>query len=433
MSTKPNVAYFVAALAALLLCACTAVDAPREAGTAAASAPFTQVRLLAFGDSGYHYDYLEREDYETLVTEQQFLEKERADWIEDKRPIEELGYPPTYRLPANGSVVAASGLRSVADAMRQVCDLEGCDFAAMLGDNIYPDGATGGRDDRDAQRFRDLFIEPFAALGADRPGFRIYAVLGNHDWRTSRDGALAQVKFLKHTPPFYMDGLFYRAKPLPAGDDVEIFAIDTEMLLAATTVRKAVLADDASEVAHERLEQPHAWVKPATDAERNMAAWLEAALRSSKARWKIVIGHHPLWSTSGGKFEQAKSLRRLILPALCRHADLYLAGHEHTLEVHTDDCSEAIPGERFDPLVHVVSGSAAKMRPINSAFSRHQQRSNPQLHTLYAKGLVWGFAHLTFERDRVRVKIVETASDGSGRSSVGFEKAFERRHSRGWD
>ena len=40
--------------------------------------------------------------------------------------------------------------------------------------------------------------------GAD---FRIYAALGNHDWKTSRAGAMAQVRLPRTDAPFYMDGL----------------------------------------------------------------------------------------------------------------------------------------------------------------------------------------------------------------------------------
>src|SRR5690606_41821644 len=79
-----------------------------------------------------------------------------------------------------------------------------------------------------------------------------------------------------------------------------------------------------------------------------------------------------LWSSAGSKFEQARALRRLILPTLCRYADLYLAGHEHTLEVHTDDCSKATAQSDLEPLPQIVSGAAAKMRPINTAFMRNQ-------------------------------------------------------------
>jgi hypothetical protein len=157
-----------------------------------------------------------------------------------------------------------------------------------------------------------------------------------------------------------------------------------------------------------------------------MVTWLDDALASSTARWKIVIGHHPLWSSSGGKFEQAKALRRLILPTLCRQADLYLAGHEHTLEVHTDDCSKATTGSNLAPLPQIVSGAAAKMRPINTTFMRNQQQSNPQLHTLWARGLVWGFSHLTFEGDQVTVRMVQVPADGSA-AQVTYEHSFSRR------
>ena len=409
----------------LLTAACT--SPPRGADSAAAQESKSKpVTLLVFGDGGYHYDHLEKKVYEKVVTEEQFMAKERKDWVEERRPIAEFDHPPMYRLPSNGSVIPATGQMPVSQAMKSFCAAHGCDFATMLGDNIYPDGAMDDADD--ARRFRDVFTIPYGSL-VDREDFRIYGVLGNHDWHTSRAGAMAQVRFLETTAPFFMNGLFYRVVPAAAHGEVEIFALDTEVLLAGTTVYDAVLAQDASEVATGELEHLEPWAAPQTEAERNMVAWLEAGLASSKARWKIVIGHHPLWSTAGSKFQQAKSLRRLILPALCRYADLYLAGHEHTLEVHTDDCSAALPGTDVTPLTQVVSGSASKMRPTNSAFIREQLKAHPGLSTLWARGLTWGFAHLTFEDDRVSVKMVETPRDGSGTTQVTYEHSFARRSS----
>ncbi len=412
--------------AALLAAACTAP--PRDTQRAASDQTRPRpVTLLVFGDGGYHYDHLEKKVYAKVLTEEQFMAKERKDWVEERRPIEEFDYPPMYKLPSNGSVIPATGQMPVSGAMRSFCAQQGCDFGTMLGDNIYPDGAEANADD--ARRFRDLFTTPYGSLGAGNKDFRIYGVLGNHDWHTSRAGAMAQVRFLETTTPFFMNGLFYRVVPAAAHGEVEIFAIDTQVMLAGTTVYDAVLAEDASEVATQELEHLEPWASPQTDAERNMVAWLEAGLASSRARWKIVIGHHPLWSTAGSKFQQAKSLRRLILPALCRYADMYLAGHEHTLEVHTDDCSAALPGTDVTPLPQVVSGSASKMRPTNSAFIREQLKAHPGLHTLYARGLTWGFSHLTFDGDRVTVRIVETPRDGSGTTQVTYEHSFARRSS----
>lgn len=407
---------------AALIAACTS-PASAPVSQRASAAPLT---MLVFGDTGYHYDYLAKKEYQRVVTQEQFEAKERKDWIEDKRPIEELAYPPTYQL-LNGSVITASGQAPVASAMREYCIAQGCDFGALLGDNIYPDGATAGADDiDDAKRFRDLFEIPYGPLGQDRPDFRIYAVLGNHDWHTSREGAMAQVRYLEASPLFFMNGLFYRVAPPAAHGEVEIFALDTEVLLAGTTVYKAELTDDAREVPSTELAHLEPWAAPQTEAERNMVAWLDEALASSRARWKIVIGHHPLWSSAGSKFEQARALRRLILPTLCRYADLYLAGHEHTLEVHTDDCSKATAQSDLEPLPQIVSGAAAKMRPINTAFMRNQMESNPELHTFWARGLTWGFSHLTFDGDQVTVRMVQVPADGSA-SQVAYEHSFARR------
>jgi hypothetical protein len=419
---------FAASLSAVavLIAACTA---PTQRATNDTAPQSRAVTLLAFGDGGYHYDHLDRKAYEKVVTEEQFLAKERKDWVEERRPPEEFDHPPMYKLPSNGSVIPATGQMPTARAMKSYCAQRSCDFAVMLGDNIYPDGAMADADD--AKRFRDVFTTPYGSLVEGRDTFRIYGVLGNHDWHTSRDGALAQVRFLETTPPFFMNGLFYRVVPAAAHGEIEIFALDTEVLLAATTVHEAVLAEDASEVATDELEQLEPWAAPQNDAERHMVQWLEASLASSKARWKIVIGHHPLWSTAGSKFQQAKSLRRLILPALCRYADLYLAGHEHTLEVHTDACTEALPGADVTPLPQVVSGSASKMRPTNSAFIRQQLKAHPELRTLYARGLTWGFAHLTFAGDRATVRTIETPRDGSGTAQVTYEHSFARRSSSG--
>jgi tartrate-resistant acid phosphatase type 5 len=410
----------------LLIAACTAPTARTARETAPQSKAIT---LLAFGDGGYHYDHLAKKDYEKVVTEEQFMAKERKDWLEERRPPQEFDHPPMYQLPGNGSVIAATGQMPTARAMKSYCAQHSCDFGVMLGDNIYPDGAMADADD--AKRFRDVFTTPYGSLVAGRDSFRIYGVLGNHDWHTSRDGALAQVRFLETTPPFFMDGLFYRVVPAAAHGEVEIFALDTQMLLAATKTPAAVLAEDASEAQTDDLEYFEPWAAPQNETERNMVQWLEASLASSKARWKIVIGHHPLWSTAGSKFQQAKSLRRLILPALCRYADLYLAGHEHTLEVHTDGCTEALPGSDVTPLPQVVSGSASKMRPTNSAFIRQQLKAHPELRTLYARGLTWGFAHLTFEGDRATVRLIETPRDGSGTAQVTYEHSFTRRSSSG--
>lgn len=393
----------------------------------AAKAPIAE--FLAFGDSGYHYDYLELDDEPGPKTYEAYLEDERLEWLEDKRPPGEFRAPPAYRVPQTGSFIPASGQAAVATAMHRFCEGSAvCDFGVMLGDNIYPEGATAGADGRDdAERFRKIFHEPYSPLSSNGPQFRIYAALGNHDWKTSRAGAMAQVKYLTETRPFYMDGIRYRVAPTGDPREIEIFVLDTHVMLSDHSILDDALTDDGRELDSGEIDTPEPWALPQNADEWGMAEWLEKGLAESPARWKIVMGHHPIWSSAGSKFHQARMMRRLILPALCRHADMYLAGHEHTLELYTDGCKDVPGAQGRPPLPQLVSGAAGKQRPLNTNFARHQLAAHPELTSLYTQGLVWGFAHVTLEADRATIRLLKTPDDQSGEPVLAYEHEFVRR------
>lgn len=384
--------------------------------------------MVAIGDHGYDLRYLEAKDHTPPLSPEQFLAEERADWVKDKRPQAEfVAGPYAIHEPSSGAV-SASGLMPVADAMFRWCEANPCQFGVFLGDNIYPDGATLGADGRsDANRFQHIFADPYGRFQRFGSDFRFYATLGNHDWHTSREGALAQVKYLETTKPFYMDGLIYRVSPPQTRGEVEIFVLDTQVLLAGRTFMEDELADDGSEIPSEKKDELEPWAKPQSPLEAEQAAWLETALKSSKARWKIVIGHHPLWASAGGKYRQSEALRAAILPVLCEHADLYMAGHEHTLEAFTDSCATALPGKTVKPLPAIVSGAGGKQRPLNTNFMRFQLAKNPGLKQLHVQGMVWGAAHLTLAPETASITFITTPNDASGRPVPSRTYSFPRR------
>ncbi len=409
----------IAGLATLLLAGCATT------GQQAAAPQQGDIGFLAFGDHGYSLDYLDADDLAPR-SQADYVAAARAKWLKEKRPAAE--FTPGAIALVNGNPVPASGMMPVANAMTSWCRTASCRFGVMLGDNIYPDGPTMGADGRDdARRFQDIFVTPYGRFGWGQPDFRIYAVLGNHDWHTSRAAALSEVAFLTKTRPFYMDGISYTVQPPPARGEVEVFALDTHVLLAGEKVLDDKLADDGSEVATTTYDTSEPWAVPATPAERAMVADLERRLKASTAKWKIVIGHHPLWSSSGGKFQQSRSLRAALLPVLCRNADLYFAGHEHTLELATDDCSTAVPGASLPPMPAIVTGAAGKQRPLNTAFMAHQARNNPQYRSIFARGMVWGFAHVQLTGDTAAVTLVGLKSDRDDSSEVIARHDFKRR------
>jgi hypothetical protein len=386
-----------------------------------------------FGDSGFHLDYPRPWDYERpFFSEEEYREYERDKWRRDKRPPEDYEAIPLDVSPVTGNIVPASGMNQISTAMTNYCrDIATCNFGLLLGDNVYPVGATLGADGvDDAKRFKDMLADPFGNIVHEPDDYLTYSLLGNHDYMTSREAAFAQIEFLENADGFYMDGPFYTARPPGADGRIELFMIDTNMMLATVPVLEAHLNDDGSEKPSDVVTELDYYVEPLSDAEKNMVHWLEDQLKKSTAEWKIVVGHHPLWSSKGEKHQETRVLRGLILPMLCRYADAYIAGHSHTLEVHTDSCETALGYATEEPLVHVISGAASRQRPLHTSFMRHQEAKYPQHETLWAKGMVWGFAHMHIKGEAARVSMISVPDDGSADMTVDFEYEFNRRSHR---
>jgi len=158
------------------------------------------------------------------------------------------------------------------------------DLVLMLGDNIYggPLGWGGGS----RQDFEEKFDRPYAELLARGVVFR--AALGNHDMRNNDGQDLIQDydRFHIEGPQGYYSftaGSWQPTEGEPA-PLLEFFVINTI-----------------------RLE------KDKQDPEQ--LAWLAAALDRSCARWRILYGHHPLYST-GRKHGADLKLREKLEPML---------------------------------------------------------------------------------------------------------------------
>ncbi len=154
------------------------------------------------------------------------------------------------------------------------------DFAVTLGDNFYPAGMAGPADPRWQRDFERLY-EPMH--------IRFYPSLGNHDWVLA-DSPAAEILYSAKSRWWQMPADRYTFIAGP----VQLFAIDTNLITRA------------------QLE------------------WLDRELGRSKARWKIVYAHHPIYSY--GVHGDDAGLRDSLLPLLRGRANVYLAGHDHDLQ-----------------------------------------------------------------------------------------------------
>ena len=182
------------------------------------------------------------------------------------------------------------GQQQAADAMAKRAASDGVDFMILLGDNFYKNGVRSVDDAQWTTRWEDVYKAPSLQIP-------VYPSLGNHDHRGS---VQAQVGYSSKSERWKMPARYYTfRKPLDGGQHAQFFAIDS----------KGFGPKDADQ-----------------------ARWLERELQASKARWKIVFGHHPLYSHS----ERGDNPRmiRYLEPLLRKYeVDLYLAGHHHILEM----------------------------------------------------------------------------------------------------
>ena len=186
----------------------------------------------------------------------------------------------------------------IARRMTEVHDQMPLAMVVTAGDNIYPDGS--------ASHFRSKFEQPFEPLLTR--GVPFYACLGNHDVRSGRD---AQIKY----PLFHMGGRNYYSH-VEGGGMVEIFVLDSTAL-------------DAAQV-----------------------AWLDGALGRSTAVLKVVVLHHPPFS-SGKRHGSDISVRAHVHPLFVRHkVRVVFSGHDHIYQRVTLQ----------DDVQYFVSGAGGKIR-----------------------------------------------------------------------
>ncbi|WP_233520626.1 metallophosphoesterase [Flocculibacter collagenilyticus] len=411
------------------------------------------ISFLAFGDGGYSVDYPKKKVLENPKSKEQFLRSELQEWLEDHRPEDEFDHAPIHIYQDSGIATEKSGAIPVGKAMAQWCKSNPCDFAIQLGDNIYPDGADADDGKDDQKRMNDLILSPLLPLFEQAPELVVYSALGNHDWKSSRKGVAKQIEWMNKQPNFTIGEQGYYSYTIgQAENSVEFFVLDTNMLLAGQRYYEVPLNPDGSEgelaVAIQNgtaeLEDIELHEAPVSREDEKQLMWLKQGLASSTAKWKIVYGHHILWSIGGTKYAEGHVLRKLLMPTLCHYADAYIAGHEHDLELLTDDCSQVHTDNQAPllksnrpPLPLIISGAASKMRGKHTPFAEQQEKKYPEYELIWSKSFVWGFAHIVLhnQTNEMRVSYITTPhrpDDASEYGSVKFEQSFSFKHRSAW-
>jgi hypothetical protein len=240
-----------------------------------------------------------------------------------------------------------TGQAEVAGAIATVCQGNGgCDFAILLGDNIYDCGVESVSD----SQWQTKFEIPYQNLD-----FPFYAVPGEHDYGgqliTEACGignefakGPIQVAYTAESAKWRMPGTFYYFEAGQAG----FIMLDTN----------SILWDDTTN------GDPASWYSSAVAAVSNRT-------------WKFVIGHHPYRSNgshgNAGNYDgveiggievpnplpilNGSNVKSFFDSQVCGTADFYLSAHDHNRQ-WLDEPS-ALCGAEL-----IVSGAGSKTRSL---------------------------------------------------------------------
>lgn len=210
----------------------------------------------------------------------------------------------------------------ISKLMCYICDKVKCKLVLGLGNNILPIGVSSVKDNQ----FLDKFEIPFMILPNN---IKFYNILGNRDYYL-KNSPRAQINYTQQSLRWIMPHNFYCFIKKFNNIPVEFLAIDTNF----------------NKIKNKTLQE----------------RWAVNTLLESKARWRIVFGHHPWIHFDGNTKKMGSSnvddfYKKLVDT---NKVDLIISGHVNSQQ-HI-----FIP-EKPNMIISGSSGgipSASKNKPI---------------------------------------------------------------------
>jgi 3',5'-cyclic AMP phosphodiesterase CpdA len=194
-----------------------------------------------------------------------------------------------------------------------------------------------------------------------------YPVLGNHDYKGNTQ---AEIDYSKISRRWRMTDRYYTfSKRINDSVSARFIFLDTPPLI--------------DEYRNKPFEYPDA-IKQNKEKELK---WLEDVLANSKEQWKIVFGHHPVYSASQ-KHGNTTEMITDVKPILEKYnAQFYFCGHDHDFQhLH----------EKGKNVEYIVTGTGGETRPCNTNELSVFSRSEP------------GFSVVSFKGDSLNLTFVGT-------------------------
>ncbi|MDO5637620.1 MAG: metallophosphoesterase [Myroides sp.] len=220
--------------------------------------------------------------------------------------------------------------KEVARDMGTVAEILDLNFTVSVGDNFYPTGVQSTQDYQWISSFESIYTHHLL----HEPWF---VALGNHDYEGN---VQAQIDYSNVSRRWEMPNRYFE----------RLIEIDNDQYLQ-------LLVIDTNPMVSKYLKEPEKYLGINDQSTQEQLKWIEDKLSTTNPKivWRIVVGHHPLYS--GGKRKTAKEtqeIQHLLEPVFEKHkVDAYICGHEHDLQIIK---------RNNKPFTQFLSGAGSELR-----------------------------------------------------------------------
>ena len=284
---------------------------------------------------------------------QQHVESRIARWTIKDLPVDSKAFH--FLIVGDWGRNGQGDQQKVADWMGVAANQVNAKFVVSTGDNFYCCGVASTNDYQWISSFENVFRSHALQIPW-------YVVLGNHDYQGNVN---AQIDYTHVSQRWKMPARYF-TKNIRG---VRFVFIDTSPFISSY-----YKSDQFPDLQKQ-------------DTTRQLA-WMDSVLLHSREKWKIVVGHHPVYSV--GEHGGEPDMQRMVLKRMVKNkVQLYLAGHDHSLQslAKTDE-----------PTRHLISGGGAEVTPIIS---------DPQL-TRFAKSTT-GFMVAAVTDNNIKIYFINNS------------------------
>ncbi len=194
--------------------------------------------------------------------------------------------------------------KPIAEMMGQVAGITGAEFIAALGDVHHFMGVQSVNDPLWLTNYERVYSHPELMIPW-------YPILGNHEYKGNTSAVL---NYSKVSRRWQMPARYY-SKSFQVSDSSTLLLLFIDTAPIIDKYRNNEYPDVLKENYKKQLR------------------WIDSTLSNSNAKWKIVLGHHPIYAGTLKVDSERTDLQNRLKPILEKNnVDIYISGHIHIFQ-----------------------------------------------------------------------------------------------------